>query len=185
MLKNLINNEKSDKDTIHSYIDVYENLLCSKKESATHILELGVLDGGSIKLWKDYFKNAIVYGLDIKDSTKGWDGVIDDRIKLIFNENAYSRTYVRKHFQNMKFDMLLDDGPHSLESMKQFITLYLPLLKDDGILIIEDVQSIEWIDHLTLITPDKYKDNIWTFDRRFLKDRYDDIIFCIDLSKKN
>jgi len=35
---------------------------------------------------------------------------------------------------------MLDDGPHTLESMKQFIKLYSQIMTDDGILIIEDVQ---------------------------------------------
>jgi hypothetical protein len=37
--------------------------------------------------------------------------------------------------------MVLDDGPHTLESMIKFIEFYSQILADDGILIIEDVQT--------------------------------------------
>ena len=59
---------------------------------------------------------------------------------------------------------------------------YLPMLNDNGILVIEDVQSIEWIDTLTNIVPDELKKFIKVYDLRENKDRYDDILFVIDLS---
>jgi len=40
---------------------------------------------------------------------------------------------------------MLDDGPHSLKSMKQFIILYSQIMTDDGILIIEDVRSWSYL----------------------------------------
>jgi len=49
---------------------------------------------------------------------------------------------------------MLDDGPHTLESMKQFIKLYSQIMTDDGILAIEDVQSWKWIDKLKNEVPE-------------------------------
>jgi hypothetical protein len=67
--------------------------------------------------------------------------------------------------------------------MLAFITMYLPLLKDDGILVIEDVQDIAWIDQLRNITPDAFKPYIEVYDRRDVKGRYDDIMFVINKNK--
>lgn len=75
---------------------------------------------------------------------------------------------------------MLDDGPHSLESMKQFIKLYSQVMSDDGILIIEDVQSIDWIDTLINEVPAHLKQFIKIYDLRKNKNRYDDIVFTID-----
>jgi hypothetical protein len=47
--------------------------------------------------------------------------------------------------KNLKFDFMLDDGPHTLDSMLKFIKLYSQIMADDGILVIEDVQSWSWI----------------------------------------
>ena len=65
-----------------------EQLLNSKKEKAKNVLEVGILNGGSIKLWSDYLTNINVDGID---------------------------------------------GPHTLQSMEQFIKLYSQRMTDDGI----------------------------------------------------
>jgi hypothetical protein len=75
---------------------------------------------------------------------------------------------------------MLDDGPHTLESMKQFIRLYSQLMTDDGILIVEDVQSWDWIDILKNEVPEHLKQYIKVHDLRHVKQRYDDIVFTID-----
>ena len=83
-LKELIDNTRTDKVTIHSYVDLYQELLIKKKETAKNVLEVGICEGGSIKLWSDFFINADVYGLDIMDSNKVWDGIKNkDRITLL------------------------------------------------------------------------------------------------------
>jgi hypothetical protein len=79
---------------------------------------------------------------------------------------------------------MIDDGPHTLESMVSFIQLYLPLLKEDGILVVEDVQDMRWVNRLRIVTPDAYKPYIEVYDRRDVKGRYDDIMFVINKSNK-
>ena len=144
-LASLVDNSKTDKNTTHAYLGLYERLLNSKKLTATNILEVGIgdvpnqLDGGSIKLWHDYFTNATIHAIDILPITKVSEHIKNnDRIKLYTSINAYDSSFVDSFISNnIKFDMVLDDGPHSLESIKDFVRLYSKLLKDDGILIIE------------------------------------------------
>ena len=77
--------------------------------------------------------------------------------------------------------MLLDDGPHTLESMISFIQLYSDKIADQGILMIEDVQSIEWIPKLKSVVPKHLLEYVRVYDLRMIKNRYDDIVFTIDL----
>jgi len=79
---------------------------------------------------------------------------------------------------------MLDDGPHTLESMKDFIKLYSQIMTEDGILIIEDVAAWEWIDILKNEVPEDLKPFIKTYDLRNIKNRFDDIVFVIDKSNK-
>jgi hypothetical protein len=189
-LSSLVNNKLTDKNTNHSYLDLYEKLLCSKKHTAENILEIGIGDfgqknGGSIKLWRDYFTNAKIYGLDILPKERVIDELLDDsRVVLYTSINAYDKTFVKSEFidNNIKFDMMLDDGPHSLESMIEFIILYSPLLKEDGILIIEDVQSMDWISNLKNVVPAYLQEYIEVHDLRHIKGRWDDIVFTINMS---
>lgn len=55
-------------------------------------------------------------------------------------------------------------------------------MTDDGILIIEDVQSWDWIDILINEVPENLKQFIKIYDLRANKNRYDDIVFTIDKS---
>ena len=57
-LEQIVDNTRADKNTIHSYLPLYEQLLNSKKENAKNILEIGVYNGGNIKLWSDYFTHT-------------------------------------------------------------------------------------------------------------------------------
>ena len=182
-LEELADNTRTDKNTLHSYLPLYQQLLSSKKETAKHVLEVGVRHGGSIKLWSDFFPNATVYGLDIRNYI--WRGIQNkENIVLYMSTDAYNEEFVQRQFlnKNIKCDFMLDDGPHSLESMKQFIKLYSPIMTDDGILIIEDVQNISWIDILKEATPDPLKEFVKIYDSRQNKNRYDDIVFTIDKS---
>ena len=172
----------TDKNTTHSYLPLYDNLLLPIRKTTKSALEIGVAHGGSIKLWHDYFTNAIIYGCDIEDRIVINDLKNNDKVILNLSENAYTEHYVKNNFKdkNMKFDFMLDDGPHSLESQIAFIKLYLPLLSDNGILIIEDIQRPEYIDKLKNITPKNFKQYIKIYDLRKNKGRYDDIVFTID-----
>ena len=185
-LEKLADNSRTDKNTTHSYLPLYDKLLKSKKDTAKNVLEVGIFSGGSIKLWHDYFTNATVYGLDISPIYKIWDGIKNnERIILHAYTNAYDTTFFNKNFLNkgIKCDFMLDDGPHSLESMIQFIKLYSQIMTDDGILIIEDVQDWSWIDTLKNEVPEHLKQYINVYDLRPNKNRYDDIVFTIDRSK--
>ena len=179
----LVDDIRTDKNTAHSYLPIYEELLQKKKLSAKAVLEIGIYYGGSIKLWKDYFTNAKVYAVEIFDLRHVWDVLQnDERIVLYTSTDAYNPEFVKTKLadQWLRFDMILDDGPHSLESMKACIQLYLPLLTDDGILIIEDIQSMDWLDELRNEVPSDLRKYIKTYDLRTVKNRHDDILFVID-----
>jgi hypothetical protein len=184
-LLEIVDNSITDKNTTHSYLKLYQELLISKKETAKNILEIGVQAGGSIKLWSDFFTNATIYGLDIMNVANMWDGIKNKNNIILYgsidayNDNFFTDTFLNK---NIKFDFMLDDGPHTLESMKSFIKLYSQIMADDAILIIEDVQSWEWIDILKNEVPDSLKKYIKVYDLRPNKNRYDDIVLTIDKS---
>jgi hypothetical protein len=182
-LQDIVDNSRTDKNTKHSYLPLYQKLLIGKKETAKNVLEIGIYQGGSIKLWSDYFTNANVYGLDIMNINAVWEGIKDkEKILLHTSIDAYNPDFFATNFlnKNIKCDFILDDGPHSLESMKQFIKLYSQIMTDDGILIIEDVQDWAWIDILINEVSEELKKFIKIYDLRPNINRYDDIVFTID-----
>ena len=189
-LIDLIDNSLTDKNTSHSYISTYERLFSSKKMFKNNILEIGIGEpkqnkenGGSIKLWHDYFPNSTIYGLDIHDISNVNDIIKNnDRIKLFTSINAYDTTFIENTFvkNDIKFDILIDDGPHTLDSMIFFVTHYLPLLNETGVLVIEDIPDITWINILIQNVPEEYRNFIQIEDLRHVKNRWDDIMFIIN-----
>ena len=189
-LIDLIDNSLTDKNTSHSYISTYERLFSSKKMFKNNILEIGIGEpkqnkenGGSIKLWFDYFPNSTIYGLDIHDISNVNDIIKNnDRIKLFTSINAYDTTFIENTFvkNNIKFDILIDDGPHTLDSMVFFVRHYLHLLNETGVLVIEDIPDITWINILIQNVPEEYRKFIQIEDLRHVKNRWDDIMFIIN-----
>lgn len=186
-LHDFIDDNETDKNTIHTYLGLYNHLLQPKKHNARHVLEIGIgcwkeKNGGSIDMWAKFFTNATVHAIEILDKDRVKDSLINNpKVKLYTSTDAYDPGFVQDAFKNIKFDMLLDDGPHTLESMISFIQLYSDKIADQGILMIEDVQSIEWIPKLKSVVPKHLLEYVRVYDLRMIKNRYDDIVFTIDL----
>jgi len=179
-LSSIVDNILTDKNTRHSYLELYESIMHKNKFTAKNILEIGIDVGGSMKLWNDYFINATIYGLDINESPNFLNKY--PRINT-FKINAYTIDSVNYFVEkDIKFDFIIDDGPHTLESMIFTLIHYSKLLTPQGVLIIEDIQSIEWAYLFEKIT-NKYKENTHIYDLRENKGRYDDIVFTFTNSK--
>ena len=163
----------SDKNTNHSYIsDVYEELLKPYRESAKVILEIGAYDGGSLYMWKEYFKQAQVIGIEIAKRVD----IKDARIKQII-ANGYDPETLK--LLPSEIDIAIDDGPHSLQSQIKFIELYLNLIKPDGLLIIEDIAEAS-VEELKKHIPESHKNKYILHDLRNRRNgRWDNIILVI------
>jgi hypothetical protein len=170
---------KSDKGTVHSYLEFYENEFQKVRNKQINFLEIGIQTGSSMFLWKEFFKNAQIVGIDNTDShlLPEYSSKKEDfkNVLYIF-EDAYQEKVARIL---PEFDIIIDDGPHSLESQKKFIELYLSKLKSGGVMIIEDLQDISWAHELLSTVPDQFKENCEVLDLRSNKNRYDDILFII------
>ncbi len=118
----------------HHYTDLYEPLFRAWRDDPVSILEIGVLDGGSIRMWRRYFPNATVTAIDVSDKIT----FADDPSVFFIHGNAYSDQVI-ENLQHRRFDIMIDDADHQIETQKIFLQRYSPLLKPHGILIIEDV----------------------------------------------
>ena len=168
---------KSDKGSTHDYIlGYYSKEFSDKKKDKIKLMEIGVHRGPSLLLWKSWFSNSEIIGVDNEDLYEG-ERTYD---KLII-EDAYTDAFINK-FSDGYFDYIIDDGPHTLESQIISATKWIQKIKSGGKLIIEDVQSIDWISSLENSLDKSIVSSYKTFDLRNNKSRYDDIIF--EITKK-
>lgn len=124
---------------IHEF---YNNLFSDIKNDYLEILEIGIHNGDSIRLWDDFFCNSKITCLDINESEKAKELQYREKVTCLY-EDAYSIQTVKK-LSNKKFNIIIDDGPHTLKSFEFFIDFYFPLLENNGILIIEDIIDTNW-----------------------------------------
>jgi len=172
-LKEIVEDKDTDKDTLHSYIEVYEQVFNNVREQVKNVLEIGVFRGGSLLLWREYFENAKILGLDVSAM---YTISLDERVQVLIG-NAYN---VNIFNSLSKYDIIIDDGDHSLQSMKFVATEYWKLLNDGGILVIEDIPELEWVEVLRGCFPEHLRDKIKVYDLRNNKGRIDDIMLVCD-----
>lgn len=174
-LSEIFTGKKTDKHTCHTYDTVYDDLFKSKQTTAKNILEIGVCEGGSIISWYEYFENATVTGVDL--SKYQGEIPVSERIRLVYGD-AYTDEMV-EFLSDRKYDIIIDDGPHTLESMQVFASKYANLLEDDGILVIEDVQDITWVKEIIPFFPSELQKFVMVIDLRLAKGRWDDILIVL------
>ena len=173
-LAQIVNNNCTDKNTCHSYLESYERLLKDKQLTCKNVLEIGY-QRGSMKLWNDYFVNATIYGMGID---KGTNFLKEFNRVNCLKIDAYSQQSIDYFTNNsIEFDLIIDDGPHTLESMTYFIINYTQLLTNNGILIVEDIPDIGWCNIFKTHVTNGFTYEI--IDLRHVKNRWDDILFVI------
>ena len=174
---------KSDKNTLHSYLETYETLMSPVRERVKNFVEIGVWEGGSLKLFNDYFFNAEIIGLEKEPKDTMYVLGDHNRIHPIFETNAYNLQLWIEHplLNDREFDIIIDDGPHTPKS-QLWAARMLPrfLNKDEGIFIIEDVPSMGFAEELKLNFPETKQKDVHILDLINERDRYDNILVVYD-----
>lgn len=121
----------------HNYTDIYYRFFDFNRENIKNVLEIGVLEGKSIRMWKDYFNNAMIYAIDINPKCK----FKDERINILIGDQT--DTNLIETLPN-NFDIIIDDGGHQSEKQIESFKLLFPKLKLGGIYVVEDVCCSYW-----------------------------------------
>jgi hypothetical protein len=138
---------RTDKWGGHFYTPHYQFHFEQMREQPIRLLEIGIggygdkgRGGNSLRMWKHYFPNAQIVGLDIQDKKF----VEEDRIKVYQGDQSDPETLRRINEESGPFDIILDDGSHRVWHVLPTFEILYPLLADGGMYVIEDVQSSYW-----------------------------------------
>lgn len=156
---------QSDKGSDHSYIQVYEDLFASLHDGQpVNVLEIGVLYGHSLALWRDYFgPKARVWGVDLNPTPVQGVAVVkhdatDPRLVDALDRDGY--------------DLVIDDGSHLRDHQAYTFTILKPLLRKGALYVIEDLQDEGAVAYVR-----KYTGVDWeVIDLRAVKGRWDDVL---------
>ena len=121
------------------YANIYEPLFAEIYDDHIKLLELGVSEKGSLYMWRDYFVNGEIYGVDVANVGCG-DGV------SIFQCDQSDANCLEKTLKpHSPFDIIIDDASHIGRMSKiSFDYLFFNLLKPGGLYIIEDWGTGYW-----------------------------------------
>jgi hypothetical protein len=122
----------------HMYTDRYEIYLEQYRDVEFNLLEIGVFDGASVKMWKEYFPKANIVALDIDPRCKQYE---EDRINIHIGDQTDVKFLQDVVKQYGHFEVILDDGGHSWkQQIVSFETLF-PLLTPGGLYFVEDMHT--------------------------------------------
>lgn len=133
-------NSNSDKLTNHGYQRVYPWFLSHFKSIEINLLEIGVADSESLKLWKNYFEKVNLYAIDILPLV---NNDIDVKIFQVDQSNKNELVNFVNNV-NVKFDVVIDDGSHVPDHQMLTLKHLWTKLKDGGVYIIEDIETSYW-----------------------------------------
>jgi SAM-dependent methyltransferase len=128
---------KTDKGASgHYYTEIYDLFFLPLKQTARKVLEIGIASGDSLKIWRDYFSQATIYGIDIVPKTE----LDSDRIKTFVGDQA-NRSQLMAFVGQAGggFDIILDDGGHHMNHQQVSLGFLFKYLKPGGYYVIEDV----------------------------------------------
>jgi hypothetical protein len=156
LLGRILEHNKSDKSTYHNYHIIYSYIF--NKLGVTNninVLEIGLgtnnpnlvstmgsfgRPGASLYGFREYLPNANIYGGDIDNDIL----FESDRIKTEFVDQLDSNTFknLSNKFGNIKYDLIIDDGLHSIGANLNTLLFALDNLNENGWIVIEDIHII-------------------------------------------
>lgn len=134
----------TDKFGYHDYTPNYFKLLSHLRDKPVKILEIGVggyadddRGGQSLRMWRDFFENGEVTGIDIQKKTMD----LGPRVKILQGSQVDPDFLATVIAERGPFDIIVDDGSHRNEHIVESYQILFPTLNPGGVYIAEDVQT--------------------------------------------
>jgi hypothetical protein len=166
----------TDKNSLHSYLPVYETLLTEilhRKKSPIRLLEIGIQRGGSQLLWLNALPGSYITGVDIQTPM---NKIVAPNYKEMIG-NAYSKRFLETELLGCEYDFIVEDGSHCYNDLLFFMKYYPNHLALNGIIVIEDIPEVSWFQDLKDELPKGFSMEL--IDRRSIKGRWDDVLIVI------
>lgn len=121
---------------VTGFLEIYENYFKELKEKKINILEIGVENGDSLRIWRDYFRKANICGLDIVKKN-----FTINNVEILCGDQSdhkFLDVVIEKY---KKFDIIIDDGCHVSNYIINTFGYLFDYLSDGGLYVIEDLQT--------------------------------------------
>jgi hypothetical protein len=137
----------TDKCQGHWYTQHYQRYFAPVRKARLNLLEIGIggyanskMGGESLRMWKAYFRDSRIVGIDIEDKRHFTESRID--IRQCDQTDAESLKKLSEEYGG--FDIIIDDGSHINEHVLATFHILFPILREGGLYVVEDVQTSYW-----------------------------------------
>jgi hypothetical protein len=123
----------------HDYLRFYDSFLhqYQQRVNGINLLEVGVKNGGSLKLWSSFFDaSSRIFGVDVNTGAPQFPG--EPNIKVLLGDSRLAKFPA---FNKLCFSIIVDDGYHSSDFQAATFYNFVQHLCHDGVYIIEDVRD--------------------------------------------
>lgn len=151
----------TDKDFTHNYYNnVYEHYFSPIRFNVLKVCEIGIggfwdevgwSHGNSLKVWRDYFVNAHILGLDIQKYSISGDL---NRIEIDWIDQSKKDVVIEYSSKLNDYDIIIDDGSHNTYDQQITFAYFFKSLKSGGIYVLEDL-------HTSIEVKIPFKNNLW------------------------
>ncbi len=120
-----------------------------------------------MRVWKDYFPNASIFGGDIDSETM----FNENRIKTFIVDQT-NKESVKKMWSKLKlndFDVIIDDGLHNFEAAKIFFDSSFKKLSSNGYYFIEDIFYKDFDKYLNYFSKKKLRISFFEIKNQVLQ----------------
>ena len=164
----------------HTYTDFYSRLFDHCKSHIRYVVEIGIgsgnpdiihnmgpnaKPGASLRVWRDYFPNAVVYGGDIDPEVL----FSEARIRTHFIDQscptAIARFWDKTTLEDDMVDLMIDDGWHTFNAGKTLFENSFSKIHTGGLYIIEDIQPEDYKKYLDYFSNTNYSYEFINFHR--------------------
>jgi hypothetical protein len=120
------------------YFDIYDRHFAKFVDKSPSVLEIGVLGGGSLDMWRHYFGDVALYGADINPACRGYE---DAHTKMFIGDQADREFWKAFKRSVPRLDIVVDDGGHRPEQQIATFEELLPHLQPGGVYLCEDMHG--------------------------------------------
>lgn len=156
-----------DMGTTYSYIDVFTDIFEKIRDNEFNILEIGCHMGYSLMVWKEYFKNSNIVGIDVNkrfiDNTIATDCELycTDALEFELNKN---------------FDIIFDDSSDTYIQYINKLNYYADYVNENGYYIMMDIHDVDINVKSYQKEFEKNGLSMMIYDNRKIKNRFDDVL---------
>lgn len=124
------------------YFPIYTRYFTPYRHRPVRVLEIGVYRGGSMRMWTRFFgPQAHLVGMDVDpvaiECARG-------EYTVVLGDQSSPDDLRRVHEEHGPFDVIIDDGGHTMEQQIVSIETLFPLLAEGGVYLVEDCHTSYW-----------------------------------------